>query len=208
MSVPPRGEYDRPMPTLDPRDPGAIRLLNYYRDAELRGAELLLHLGAHETEAWACASLTRHIADEARHASLITQRIAALGAAPEAIRDGYQRRMGRAAGIPRTVLELYAITLIAEERARARYVAHLDSGIADPETAVLLRAISADEVWHLEWVRRRLDAFARAAGGALVDATLQRYADADAIVSADLAMLERQALGFSIAAPEPAAPRW
>jgi rubrerythrin len=188
---------------LDPRDPRAVRLLSYYRDAELRGATLLLHMAAHEDDPWAQASLTRHVADEARHAWLITQRIAALGAAPEAVDDGYQKRMGRAAGVPRTLLDLYAVTLVAEERARARYVSHLGSGIADAETAALLRTISADEVWHLQWVRRRLDSFAAATDAAHVAATLQRYHDADAAVTADLAALERDTLGFSLSAPPP-----
>jgi len=179
---------------------GMIRQLSYYRDAELRGAGLLLHMNSREDDASARTNLTRHIADESRHAWLITKRIADLGAAPVAVEDGYQTRMARAAGVPRTLLELYAVTLVAEERARARYAAHLESGAGDAGTIDLLRAISADEVWHLQWVHRRLQAFVAEVGAAHVEATLGRYRAADAAVTADLAALEREVLGFALAA--------
>jgi bacterioferritin (cytochrome b1) len=184
---------------LDPSDPRLVRLLSYYRDAELHGATLLLHLAAHEDEPSARASLTRHIADEARHAWLITERIAALGSAPERVDDGYQVRMGRVAAIPRTLVDLYAVTLVAERRARARYTAHFESGLADPATADLLRTISTDEVWHLDWIGRRLAAFA-AADQARVAAALRRYEEADARVSADLGALEKETFGVNLSA--------
>jgi bacterioferritin (cytochrome b1) len=190
---------------LDPRDPRALRLLSYYRDAELRGAALLLRMAAHEAESWAQMNLTRHIADEARHAWLITARITALGASPAVVEDGYQRRMARAAGVPRTLLDLYAATLVAERRARARYAAHLASGLADAATAALLCTISADEVWHLDWVQRRLRSLAAEAGEARVAALVRRYEDADKVVTADLAVVERETLGFDISAPASAA---
>lgn len=183
---------------LDPRDPRAIRLLSYYRDAELRGAGLLLHMAAQEEQPAACAALTRHIADETRHAWWITKRIADLGATPEQVPDGYQTRMARAGGIPRTLLELYAVTLVAEERARARYTAHLASGCADADTADLLRQLSADEVWHLDWVRRRLREFADEVGEDAVDDTVRRFRTADAAVTADLAALEHETFGFAV----------
>lgn len=181
----------------DPADPRLIRLLSYYRDAELHGAGLLLHMEAMEEDPGARASLTRHIADESRHAALISQRIADLGAGPQRVRDGYQRRMARAGGVPRTLLELYAATRVAEERAQARYTAHLGSVHVDPQTAALLRTINGDEVWHLAWVAARLRAFAASEGEARVEAALRRFHEADAAVAADLAALERATLGFS-----------
>jgi bacterioferritin (cytochrome b1) len=189
---------------LDPTDPRLIRLLNYYRDAELHGAGLLLHMAGMEDDAGARAKLTRHIADESRHAALITQRICDLGGAPRPLRDGYQRRMARAGGIPRTLLELYAATSVAESRAQARYTAHLASAHADPETASLLRAISGDEVWHRAWVEERLRDFAAADGDQRVEAALQRFRAADAAVVADLAALERETFGFSFSDTPPA----
>lgn len=190
----------------DPADPRLIRLLSYYRDAELHGAGLLLHMEAMEEVPGSRASLTRHIADESRHAALISQRIADLGASPQRVRDGYQRRMARAGGVPRTLLELYAATRVAEERAQARYTAHLSSAHVDPQTAALLRTINGDEVWHLAWVAARLRDFAASEGEARVEAALRRFQEADAIVAADLAALERATLGFSFSdAPLPSA---
>ena len=188
-----------PLPTaLDPRDPRAIRLLSYYRAAELRGATLLLRMLAHEDDPQACANLTRHIADESRHAWLITKRIADAGATPEIVDDGYQARMARAAGVPRSMLDLYAITVVAEERARARYVAHLKSGLADGETAELLKSLTRDEAWHLSWVGHHLETLASREGEQRVEAALQRYREADSEVAADLAVLERELFGFSL----------
>lgn len=182
---------------LDPSDPRLIRLLSYYRDAELHGAGLLLHMAAMEDDPGSLGALTRHIADESRHAALITQRIADLGGAPQRIRDGYQRRMARAGGVPRTLLELYAATRVAEERAQARYTAHLGSPQVDPETAALLRTINGDEVWHLAWVEGRLRDFAAVEGADRVAAALRRFHDADAVVAAELAAMEREVFGFS-----------
>lgn len=182
---------------LSPSDPRLIRLLSYYRDAELHGAGLLLHMAAMEEDPRAIASLTRHMADESRHAALITRRIADLGGAPQRVRDGYQRRMARAGGVPRTLLELYAATRVAEQRAQARYTAHLSSPAVDPDTAALLRTINGDEVWHLAWVEARLRELATREGAARLEAALQRFHDADAVVAADLATMEREVFGFS-----------
>ena len=192
---------------LDPTDPRLIRLLSYYRDAELHGAGLLLHMTAMEDDPRSLGALTRHMADESRHAALITRRIVDLGGAPQQVRDGYQRRMARAGGVPRTLLELYAATRVAEERAQARYTAHLSSPQVDPDTSALLRTINGDEVWHLAWVEARLRDFAAAAGQGAVAAALRRFHEADAVVSRDLAAMEHEAFGFTFAdaplAPEP-----
>ena len=190
--------YARTMTSiLDPSDPRLIRLLSYYRDAELHGAGLLLHMAAMEEDPRSLASLTRHMADESRHAALITRRIAELDGAPQRVGDGYQRRMARAGGVPRTLLELYAATRVAEERAQARYTAHLESPHVDPDTAALLRPINGDEVWHLAWVERRLRDFAATEGEERVAAAWRRFHAADAAVAADLGDLERRTLGFS-----------
>lgn len=182
---------------LEPIDPRMILLLSYYRDAELHGAGLLLHMANMEGDAGACAKLTRHISDESRHAAIITQHICNLGGKPQRVRDGYQRRMARAGGVPRTLLEFYAATYVAESRAQARYTAHLRSAHVDPQTAALLQAISSDEEWHLKWVDGRLRDLAATDGESRVDAALRRFRDADAAVCTDLAALERGTLGFT-----------
>ena len=66
--------------------------------------------------------LTKHLEDEGRHAWLWTKRITDLGSVPEKLDDGYQRRVGL--GIPRTLEQLLALTIVIEERALARYLSH------------------------------------------------------------------------------------
>jgi bacterioferritin (cytochrome b1) len=76
------------------------------------------HLRDGETQ----SKLARHIADETRHAWLLTRRIVELGGSPRNIGEaGYQRQLGSSIGLPRDVIDLLALTLVAEERALDRY---------------------------------------------------------------------------------------
>ena len=63
-------------------DPRMIRLYSYYRDAELRGATLLLKLTMRVEDTESQIKLSRHLADETRHAWLWTKRITDLGHEP------------------------------------------------------------------------------------------------------------------------------
>ena len=72
-----------------------VTLFSYYRDAELRGATLLLKLLQRmDDDGDAQVKLTKHLEDEVRHAWLWTKRISDLGGVPEKVDDGYQRRLG------------------------------------------------------------------------------------------------------------------
>jgi hypothetical protein len=51
-------------------DPRIVLLLNYYRDAELRGANLLFRLMSHLDVPDSQVKLSLHLADETRHAWL------------------------------------------------------------------------------------------------------------------------------------------
>jgi bacterioferritin (cytochrome b1) len=133
-----------------------VLVFSFYRDAELRGARLLLNLHNHLRDAESQANLSRHLADETRHAWLWTMRIAELGAAPVAVADGYQRRLGTRIGVPRDPLELLALTLVAERRAIERYRSHAAQPGVDLETLAVLKAVSTDEPWHLAWVKRKM----------------------------------------------------
>ena len=99
-------------------DPRMIRLYSYYRDAELRGATLLLKLTMRVEDTESQIKLSRHLADETRHAWLWTKRITDLGHEPIQVDDGYQTRIGRAVGIPRSLIDLFALTVVVEERAQ------------------------------------------------------------------------------------------
>ncbi len=179
-------------------DPKLIQLFSYYRDAELRGATLLLKLTARVEDPESQVKLSQHLADETRHAWLWTKRITDLGYEPVHVEDGYQTRIGRAVGIPRSLIDLFALTVVVEERAQRRYLEHARRKDVDAETLDILHEVTKDEKWHIGWINDELHGMARANGGesALRD-TLYRYRDIDKQVVADLVAKEREAFGFS-----------
>lgn len=141
-----------------------IVVYSFYRDAELRGARLLFNLLGHLKSGEAQVRMSRHLADETRHAWLWTQRIADLGAVPVPVVDGYQRRLGLRTGIPKDVVELLALTVVVEERAQERYRNHLKLPNLDLATREILTAVTADEAWHLSWVEKEMRSIARTEG--------------------------------------------
>jgi rubrerythrin len=98
--------------------------------------------------------LSEHLADETRHAWLWTQRIVRSGHKPLAVQDGYQTRIGKAVGLPRDLIDLLALTVVVEQRALRRYQRHLKSPDVDEDTAEVLRQVSKDEGWHIDWIRK------------------------------------------------------
>ena len=160
---------------MESPDKGVV-VFSFYRDAELHGARLLLNLHRHLTDADSQIKLTRHLADETRHAALWTRRIVELGAAPVDLSDGYQRRLGLRIGVPKNPLELLALTIIAEERALDRNRSEAARTDLDPATRQVLDAVTGDETWHLAWVREKMSEMAAERGTqAHADEGLERY---------------------------------
>lgn len=183
---------------MTPVDPRMIHLFSYYRDAELRGASLLLKLIMRVDDPETQTKLSLHLADETRHVWLWTKHIADLGCTPVPIDDGYQTRIGRAVGIPKSLVDLFALTVVVEERAQRRYLTHAQRPDVDPQTLHILHEVTKDEKWHIGWIKGKLNELAAANGGpekAL--ATLERYRAIDREVFADLEAKEREAFGFS-----------
>jgi rubrerythrin len=179
-------------------DPRMIHLYSYYRDAELRGATLLLKLIMRIDDSEAQVKLSRHLADETRHAWLWTKRIADLGSAPVRIADGYQTRIGQEVGIPRTLTDLFALTVVVEERAQRRYLEHVRQPDVEPDTQEILHEVTKDEKWHIGWIKGKLRELAVANGGEdKMLATLERYRQIDRKVVAEMVAKERAAFGFS-----------
>ena len=104
-------------------DPRMIEMMSYYRDAELHGATLLLRLIKLMDDPDAQVKLSLHLAEETRHAWLWTNRIKELGGEPMKVLDGYQKRIGMRT-VPRSLLDLLALTVVVEERSFARYQEH------------------------------------------------------------------------------------
>ena len=183
---------------VTPVDPRMIHLYSYYRDAELRGATLLLKLIMRVDDAETQTKLSRHLADETRHVWLWTKHIADQGCTPVPIDDGYQTRIGKSIRIPKTLIDLFALTVVVEERAQKRYIKHARRPDVDPQTLHILHEVTKDEKWHISWIKDKLKELAAANGGQeKARATLQHYRSIDREVFADLEAKERQAFGFS-----------
>jgi bacterioferritin (cytochrome b1) len=165
-----------------------ILIFSFYRDAELRGARLLFNMLGHLKDADSQLKMSKHLADETRHAWLWTRRIADLGGTPVTVPDGYQRRIGLRTGVPRGVVEVLGLTVVVEERAQSRYMAHAALPNVDDATREVLKAVTEDETWHLSWIEKKMREVARREGGEeKADEILSRYREIDREVYATLA---------------------
>lgn len=171
-----------------------ILLFSYYRDAELRGADLILRLINRTEDPSLQEKLTRHLADETNHAWLWTERIRALGGDPVRIDDGYHRHLRRKAGIPSNLLDLLALTYVVEERAGKRYEEHASRPDVDPDTLQALKEMRTDEEWHLAWVAEKLKELEQTEGKEKVAVTLDRYRALEAEAFAEMLADEQKAL--------------
>ncbi len=182
-------------------DPRVILLMNYYRDAELRGANLLFRLMSHLDDPDSQVKLALHLADETRHAWLWTKRITDLGGAPAKIADGYQTRIGLRV-VPRNLIDILALTVVVEERSYQRYIEHSQRADIEPETLEILRDVTKDEKWHIAWVKGKLEEMATAEGGAArAEEALARYREIDRQVYGELLAKERATFGAEAANP-------
>ena len=184
-------------------DPRMVLLFSYYRDAELRGASLLLKLIPRVDDPQAQINLVQHLADETRHAWLWTKRIRDIGGEPAKVDDGYQTRIGRALGIPKTLADLFALTVVVEQRAHRRYLEHGRRPDVDPETRAVLEEVTKDEKWHIGWIHAKLEEMLEG-DRERVTALLDRYREADRQVFAELTAKERETFGFSFSDAPPA----
>jgi bacterioferritin (cytochrome b1) len=180
-------------PGLDPGVAKEVLVYSYYRDAELRGANLLFLLLRLLDDPQSQIALSEHLADETRHAWLWTQLIREIGGAPVPIEDGYQVRIGKRAGRPRRAVELLALTVVVEQRALRRYQQHLKRSDVPERTREVLRAVTKDEAWHIDWVRDKARELAARDGVPDVfDELLHKYREIDREVMDEIEDLERE----------------
>ena len=182
-----------------------ILLFSYYRDAELRGADLILRLINRADNLALQEKLTKHLADETNHAWLWTERIRALGGNPARIDDGYHRHLRRKTGLPSNLLELLALTCVVEERARKRYDEHAARPDVDPETLAVLKQTREDEEDHLAWVKEKLAELEQTEGAEKVAATLDRFRLLEEEAFAEMRSDEEEALREMTVESEPRA---
>jgi bacterioferritin (cytochrome b1) len=177
-----------------------ILLMSYYRDAEIRGANLLLRLMSYLTDGDSQTKLSLHLADETRHAWLWTKRINDLGGDPLPVGDGYQSRIGLKT-VPRSLIELLALTIVVEQRSLERYVEHASRPNVDADTLQVLKEVSQDEKWHISWIRNKLDELAAGEEGGKekAAAALEKYQEIDRQVYESLLQKEREHFGGRLA---------
>jgi tRNA isopentenyl-2-thiomethyl-A-37 hydroxylase MiaE len=150
--------------------------LNWYRQSELEGALLLGRMIRQANDAHLVHELTKHCADEARHAWLWQRTLAALSLPSVRIRRSYQSFYAEQVGPPRTLAEVLALTHVFEHRVHRHFSderRRVDLPHAVRHTyGILLR----DEAAHLDWVARWL------ANQSGVEDIVRRYRIADARV--------------------------
>jgi rubrerythrin len=180
-------------PNLESEVGREVLVYSYYRDAELRGSNLIYRLLRILDDPESQLLLSEHLADETRHAWLWTERIRELGGTPLPIVDGYQVRIGRRAGVPRRPLELLALTVVVEQRALRRYQEHLKRDGVPERTLEVLRSVTKDEGWHIDWVRKKArELAAREGEPELFDELLEKYRSIDREVMDEIEDLEKQ----------------
>jgi bacterioferritin (cytochrome b1) len=186
-------------------DPRVIELFSYYREGELHGANLLLRLMKYlEDDPEAQIKLTLHVAEEMQHAWLWTKRMMELRSGPVPVRAGYQTRIGLRT-VPRSLVDLIALTIVVEERSFTRYREHAARPNVDAATRQVLLAVSKDEKWHIAWMKNKLAALTEDDPGAAARAreVMERYRQIDQEVYAELLARERELFGDALSVPAP-----
>jgi rubrerythrin len=127
-------------------------LLNWYRQSELEGALLLGRMVRHAPDPFVVAQLTRHAADEARHAWLWQRTITQLDLPAVRILRSYQSFYGEGGVMPQALGEVLALTHVFERRVDLEFSEQLaDANLPEPVLRTF-RALLRDEQRHLDWI--------------------------------------------------------
>jgi bacterioferritin (cytochrome b1) len=156
--------------------------LNWYRQSELEGALLLGKLVRQAREPYLVHQLTKHCADEARHAWLWARTIVRLGLPTLRIHRSYQSFYLDEIGPPRNMTEVLALTHVFEQRVHRQFTEELGKAGLPEEARRTFSAMLRDEKGHLDWIARWLAARRDA------EAMLRRYREADERVYRRLAV--------------------
>ena len=101
-----------------------LDILNTYREAEVRGAELLRRLLRANDDPKMTGYFTWQLADEARHIELLTELVTKLGGTPPVIRNkALPARCKQNSSNP--TLEILAYLHATEARLQQRYLEHI-----------------------------------------------------------------------------------
>ena len=129
-----------------------LRLLNFYRASELHGGLILGGLVRRVREPELILKLTRHSAEEVRHAELWTEAILAVGGVPSPTEDTYQTRYAAALEDTLGPVEVLALTQVFERRVYRHFIEHERRPGTHPRVRACLRTMIEEERDHLSWV--------------------------------------------------------
>jgi hypothetical protein len=132
--------------------------LNWYRQSELEGALLLGRMIRHVTDPYLVARLTRHSADEARHAWLWARTIEKLDLPTVQIRRSYQSFYLDEISAPRGLADVLALTHVFEHRVDRHFTSELTQPGLPAAVRHTFRVLIRDEQGHLDWIGRWLAA--------------------------------------------------
>lgn len=127
-------------------------LLNWYRQSELEGALLLGRMVRHADDPAVVSELTRHAADEARHAWLWQRTIAQLDLQPVRIFRSYQSFYGEEGVMPQRLADVLALTHIFERRVDREFSEQIRDAELPDSVLRTFRALLRDEQRHLDWI--------------------------------------------------------
>ena len=89
-------------------------------------------------------------------------------------------------------MDLLALTVVVEQRALKRYHEHLKRDGVPERTREVLSAVSKDEGWHIDWIRRKAREIAAAQGEPeRFEQAVERFRAIDREVWAEMEELER-----------------
>ncbi|HXG19737.1 MAG TPA: ferritin-like domain-containing protein [Methylomirabilota bacterium] len=171
-------------------DTRSMGLLAYYREAEIRSADLLQRLLRQVDETALLTFLTRQLAEEARHIQLWTEILLERGGSVAPKKRNYRRLLQQHAGAPASTCELLALLRMVEESVQRRYREHAARGGTEPRLVQTLEQIATDEEWHLAGVATWLTALTQKEGRTRLAALLEHYRNAEAQAYAELLMEE------------------
>ena len=155
-----------------------LERLNFYRASELHGGLVLGQLVTRTRDAWLVERLTRHSAEEVRHAQIWTETIIDVGGKPRPLRDTYQAHLGAIVGAPASVFQVLALTQVFERRVYRHFLMHDRLPGTHPRVREALHIMLEEEKHHLSWVKEWLEQEAQRRGRSLKDLLLQ-YQRAD-----------------------------
>ena len=155
--------------------------LNWYRQSELEGALLLGRMIRHATDPYLVGRLTRHSADEARHAWLWARTIERLDLPTVQIRRSYQSFYLDEISAPRGLADVLALTHVFEHRVDRHFTSELTQPGLPAAVRRTLSVLIREEQGHLDWIGRWLAMRPES------EAILERYRKADERVARRLA---------------------